>query len=72
LYASSPCRFKLLIEKEQSSYGHFLMYQILAILFIVVVKSASGAPQEAAGSAMALCLAVIPHVIALTASELKK
>ena len=48
------------------------MYQILAILFIVVVKSASGAPQEAAGSAMALCLAVIPHVIALTASELKK
>ena len=40
--------------------------------FVSVIKSANGAPQEAAGAAMALCMAVIPYVISRAVSELNK
>ncbi|HQP50264.1 MAG TPA: hypothetical protein PKX12_16180 [Spirochaetota bacterium] len=43
-----------------------------ALLFVGVLSSANGAPQEAAGAAMALCFSVIPYVISRAVSELKK
>lgn len=43
-----------------------------AVLFAGAMSSANGAPQQAAGAAMALCFAVIPYVISRAVSELKK
>lgn len=42
------------------------------LIFVGTMKSANGAPQEAAGAAVSLCLAVIPYVISRAVSELKK
>lgn len=50
-----------------------IIFSVLgAIVFVISVTSANGAPQEAAGSAMALCLTVIPYVISRAVSEIKK
>ncbi|HPJ36692.1 MAG TPA: hypothetical protein PK358_17785 [Spirochaetota bacterium] len=50
-----------------------IVFSILgALLFVGTIASSNGAPQEAAGSAMALCLAVIPYVLSRAVSEIKK
>lgn len=50
-----------------------IIFSILgALVFVGTVASSNGAPQEAAGAAMALCLAVIPYVISRAVSEIKK
>lgn len=45
---------------------------IAGLVFVVIVSTAKGAPQEAAGAAIALCIAVIPYVLARAVSELSK
>lgn len=42
-----------------------------AITFLLTLVGANSAPQEAAGSAMALCFTVIPYVVARGYSEFK-
>jgi len=50
-----------------------IIFSVLGgLVFVGAVVSSNGAPQEAAGSAMALCLAVIPYVISRSVSEIKK
>lgn len=42
------------------------------LFFVLTVATSNGAPQQAAGASIALCLAVIPYVLSRAVSELKK
>jgi hypothetical protein len=43
-----------------------------SVVFVLLNVAANGAPQQAAGSAMAIGLAVIPYVLARAVQELNK
>jgi hypothetical protein len=43
---------------------------IAAVVFVGTIEAANGAPQQAAGAAMALCIAVIPYVFSRSIEKL--